>query len=54
MKARLLLVAMTFTKRPLGERLEMEKRLKLSLKQKFQKIDPCACAICAKEEYFKG
>ena len=50
------LVAITSTKRPPGARFEMKKRLKLSLKgvkRSFKKVDSYACAIRAKEEYFK-
>ena len=55
MRSRLLLVVITSTRRPPGTRLKMQKCLKLSLKRvKVQKkVDPYACGICAKEEYFK-
>ena len=57
LRPRLLLVAITSTKGTLGARLEMEKRLKFSLKrvkvQKKKKVDLYACVICATEEYFK-
>ena len=49
-------MVITYSKRLLGAMLKKEMRLKLSSKlAKVQKkIDPYACAIRAKEEYFKG
>ena len=46
----------TYSKRLLGAMLKKEMRLKLSSKltKVKKKIDPYACAIRAKEEYFKG
>ena len=49
-------MVITYSKRLLGAMLKKEMRLKLrsKLTKVKKKIDPYACAIRAKEEYFKG